>query len=296
MITLLQLKYFQVLAAQEHLTKTAEQLHVSQASLSGMISRLEEDLNVELFDRQGRNIRLNQFGRAYLEHVNMVFNELTNGKIAIENLKTNTHQRLSLAMTSSILWGNMVSDFKRLYPQYVIAQRDIQLFYFREELLSLELDVAIAGLDDFPSQGLDHTVFREEGIFLCVTPSSPLVGKKKIYLSELKDEPFISLSKDHPFRRYCDKICLMAGFVPNSVLECDYAIRPRLMQEDLGVALTTETSARTGFLGPNVYIPVADTFARRQMALYWVNGRRFSHAMTDFHNFLVERFRKPTEA
>ena len=66
MITLLQLDYFRRLAASEHITATARELYISQTALSNMLSGLEKELGVRLFDRVGRSIRLNEAGRVYL--------------------------------------------------------------------------------------------------------------------------------------------------------------------------------------------------------------------------------------
>ena len=85
MVTLTQLEYFRALAETEHVTKTAEKLHISQTALTAMIRRLEEELQTPLFRREGRNVRLNVYGRAYLEYVNAVFNELNNGKATLWN-------------------------------------------------------------------------------------------------------------------------------------------------------------------------------------------------------------------
>ena len=73
MITLLQLDYFRKLAAVEHITKTAQELRISQTALSSMIINLERELGVQLFDRSKRTIRLNDAGRLYLKYVNDVF-------------------------------------------------------------------------------------------------------------------------------------------------------------------------------------------------------------------------------
>ena len=68
---LLQLYYFKALAEREHLTATAAELYISPPSLSAAISRLETDLGVPLFDRVGRNIRLNDKGRQFYDHVKL---------------------------------------------------------------------------------------------------------------------------------------------------------------------------------------------------------------------------------
>ena len=63
---MLQLKYFVTVARLEHMTKAAEELHIAQPALSKTIARLEEDLGAPLFERQGRQIRLNPYGKAFL--------------------------------------------------------------------------------------------------------------------------------------------------------------------------------------------------------------------------------------
>lgn len=62
---LLQLQYFRTVARMEHMTKAAKELRIAQPALSKTIARLEEDLGVPLFDRQNRQIKLNEFGRAF---------------------------------------------------------------------------------------------------------------------------------------------------------------------------------------------------------------------------------------
>ena len=61
-MNLSQLYCFKILARSEHLTKAAEELNYSVPALSAIISRLENEVGVTLFDRVGRNIRLNEYG------------------------------------------------------------------------------------------------------------------------------------------------------------------------------------------------------------------------------------------
>ena len=69
-----QLKYFQTLAATEHVTQAAENLCISQPALSRSLARLEFQLGVPLFDREGRQLKLNRYGQDFLQHVNKIIN------------------------------------------------------------------------------------------------------------------------------------------------------------------------------------------------------------------------------
>lgn len=77
---LLQLYYFRTVAKNQHMTNAAEELRIAQPALSKTIARLEEDLGVPLFDRQGRSIKLNTFGQAFLRKVETALNALEDGR------------------------------------------------------------------------------------------------------------------------------------------------------------------------------------------------------------------------
>lgn len=73
---LLQLKYFKVVAEQEHITKSAKLLMVSQPYLSALVARLEEEMGGQLFNRDGRRVVLNEYGKILLHHVNEALQHL----------------------------------------------------------------------------------------------------------------------------------------------------------------------------------------------------------------------------
>jgi LysR family transcriptional activator of glutamate synthase operon len=291
MPTLLKLSYFKALAENEHLTRTAESLSVSQTALSNMIIQLEEELGVKLFDRTGRSIRLNAHGKAYLAHVNRIFDELENGRIELKNISESAEKCISMAMTSSYLWADMIGSFKKKHPSYSIRQHEDNPESYKDQLKSRVLDFVIAGKEDFPSRGLASKVIRRERIMLSVLPSHRLSGRDSVLLSELADEPFVSLPKGTPFRRFCDNLCRQAGFKPNTVMECDYMMRSKLIEYGYGVCLTTQTAADMNFLGPVCYIPLADSFAIRSISLFWISNRTMTKPVRDFYEYVIEYFR-----
>ena len=68
-MNLLQLDYFRKVAEYEHISKAAKELNIPQPSLTRVIHRLETELNVPLFTRQGRGLVLTQYGKIWLKHV-----------------------------------------------------------------------------------------------------------------------------------------------------------------------------------------------------------------------------------
>lgn len=94
----LQLQYFQAVARHEHMTNTAKELNVSQPSLSNSIQRLEKNLGVPLFERQGRNIKLNEFGKTYLQRVEQAFMELEEGQRELTDMAGLEHGVISIAV------------------------------------------------------------------------------------------------------------------------------------------------------------------------------------------------------
>ncbi len=64
------LQFFQELARTQHMSKAAENLGISQPSLSYAINKLEQELGVPLVEPDGRNIKLTAFGKTYLNYIN----------------------------------------------------------------------------------------------------------------------------------------------------------------------------------------------------------------------------------
>ena len=71
--------YFQTIAELENYTQATKKLHVSQSNLSHAMRSLEEKLGVELFEKDGRNIRLSKYGEIFLPYVNKTLDSLDEG-------------------------------------------------------------------------------------------------------------------------------------------------------------------------------------------------------------------------
>lgn len=285
MITLLQLDYFRKLAATEHITQTAKELYISQTALSSMIIGLEKELGVQLFDRSKRSIRLNQAGKLYLQYVNDVFAALDNGRSALLELTESVEKQVSVAVGTSQVWMPMVRDFRKHYPEYAIKQQNKTLEELIDSLRSMKTDFVIASADEIPDPDLEHIFLKKDSVYLCVPKTHRLAGRESVYLRELENEAYIDLPAGTPWRVYCAQLFKQAGVSIRTVLECDYSIRAALIESEFGVALTSASAYEIDRFNPNCYIPIADEFAFREMALFWNPKKYMSKAAHNFRDF-----------
>ena len=291
MITFLQLDYFRKLAATEHITKTAQELHISQTALSSMIINLEKELNVQLFDRSKRTIRLNDTGRIYLKYVNDVFNALDNGRAAVQDISMSKEQSVRLATGSSSVWTSLFHDFCKAHPKHTLKQYNHTIPQLQKALLDMTVDFVIAGENDLGVDGMESIWFKRDAVYLCVPQNHPLADRESIRMEEIKNENFISLNEASPWEAYCHWLFSCAGYTPNIILECDYTLRASLIQSNFGVALTSASAQEVDLLKPNKYIRIANEYATRNMYLYYNPSRYMSSAAKDFVEFCVNYFK-----
>ena len=290
MITLLQLEYFRKLAAVEHITKTAQELRISQTALSSMIINLEKELGVQLFDRSKRTIRLNDAGRIYLKYVNDIFTVMENGRTALKDINRSREHSIRLATGTSSVWSPLFHDFCKVYPQHSLKQSNHTIPQLERALSEMTVDFVLAGESDLHVNGVEKTWFKTDNIYLCVSESHPLADREFVYMDELKNESFISLNETAPWNAYCDWVFARAGYTPHVVLECDYTLRASLIASNFGVALTSASAREVDLLKPNRYIRVADKYAIRKMYLFHNPQQYRTRAAQDFLDFCIHYY------
>ena len=114
-----QINYFQTVAKVQHITRAAELLSISQPALSRSISRLEDELGVQLFDRKGRNIYLNRYGKMFLNRVEQSIKQIEIGKQEIWDEIHPISGTVSLSFLPSLgisLVPDILSSFQKMHP------------------------------------------------------------------------------------------------------------------------------------------------------------------------------------
>ncbi|TDF95052.1 LysR family transcriptional regulator [Paenibacillus piri] len=289
----LQLHYFQVVARHEHMTRAARELNVSQPSLSNSIQRLEQQLGLPLFVRHGRQIRLNSFGKAFLQRVDRAFLELDEGRREIQDMAGLDRGVVSLAITLPNILPVLLRDFLKLRPDVRIMQRQaISPFEMRNDLESGETDFCIS-TRPVTGPDIEWLSLVDEEIFLSVPNGHRLAGRGSIRLIEAKDEPFIAMGSGYSFRQITDEFCRAAGFEPQIAFELEeIGAVQTLVELGLGVTFTPVLTLK-GFHRPaSVPLRIREPDCRRTIGLAWHKRRFISRAAVDFRKFAVDFFKQ----
>lgn len=238
---LLQLHYFLKVAKLEHMTKAAQELRIAQPALSKTIARLEEDLGVPLFDRKGRNIRLNSFGKVYMKKVEMALMLLEEGRREIEDLAEMERGRVSLATTTHKCFSDVIGSFISLHPDVKLQITQASEKEKVQQLRNGEIDFCIT-FPPIEQVGIEGLSFLTEKILLAVPHTHRFANRSSIDLSEVADDPFICIKQGNPFRQMTDKFCQKAGFTPNIICEVDeHSAVGHFIRMGIGIAFMPET-------------------------------------------------------
>ncbi|BCL79902.1 LysR family transcriptional regulator [Ktedonobacteria bacterium brp13] len=288
---LLQLRYFQVVARHEHMTRAARELSIAQPSLSHTITHLEEELGVPLFTRKGRNIYLNQFGRAFMLRVTRILDEIEDAKRELADLSGAERGRIALAAVNISMLPEILKVFLTDHPHV-----SFRLFHHHSPrriyqlLESGELDLCVAS-PPIQQEGIITIPLITEEIFLVVPHDHPFAARRSIALAEAAHEHFISLRSGYSLRDMTDELCRQAGFEPDILVESEEpSAISRLVSTGFGVAFGSELNWRNSFDTRAVPLHITDPVCQRTIGLCWREGHYLSQAACDFRDAIIAYF------
>ena len=287
---LLQLHYFLMLAKHQHVTRTAELLHISQPALSLTIKKLESELGVPLFERKGRNIVLSHYGEAFKQYVEDAFFSLENGKQMLARIKNTDSGTLNLGLLSPYVWSELLMLFNDLHPHMNINRRSIEDHRFWDSILNGDIDFYLGGLnqlDELDTSRLDYTTLYEDNMVLLVHKDHPFANRKEIDLRECREESFINLAAETNLQQFINQMFRQAGFSPKVVMTCDYTLRDQMAADGHGVSITTQLAAQKSGIRDVAHIPISFPLVKRKLGLVWRKNRVFSDPMEKFYDVSI---------
>ncbi|MEU8925790.1 transcriptional regulator CynR [Kitasatospora sp. NPDC048545] len=228
------LRYLLAVADHGNFTRAAEELHISQPTLSQQIKQLEKTLDVQLLDRTGRTVRLTDAGAVYTDHARRALRDLAAAERAVHDVQDLTRGRLRLAVTptfTAYLVGPLAAELHTRHPGITLTVRETTQDRIETGLLTDEFDLGIAFRGPHPP-GIDATaLFTETLTLVTATPHPAAAGPLPV--RDLAERPLALLGGDFATRGHIDAYLAR------------HRVSPRIAVEATSVQALTEIVRRT---------------------------------------------------
>ncbi len=272
-----QLKLFDVLAQEMHFGRAARRLFISQPALSASLRRLEDEFGVRLFERDTRVVRITPVGDLLLRYAREVLNQVERTQGVSQALAQGKMGRIEIGF-SGLLFSpgldEVILRFRRDHPEIDIHLHEVTSQKQIEWLEAGRLDGGLVSLPQPPAD-MEHIPLLADRFVACLPVGHRLAGRKAIRATELRDEPFVFLTRERAPMTYDQLMgfCAQAGFHPKVVCAPDHVLSAaRLVAQGLGVALLPHSLADAAVAGL-VFVPVQSPPPDRYWYFVWKANR-----------------------
>lgn len=223
------IRYFVALADCLNFTHAAEKVHVTQSTLSHQIKKLEEELEVQLFERKARKVFLTEAGETFLNYASQALQNIDQGIWKLKKSSAELTGQLKIGATQSFCSGlipSCLAIFSPKYPEVKSIILELSGSVINAGLRSGELDIGVS----YRPEDLDDLWFEplyNEEMVLIVSNNHPLAKRKRIRMVELQSQQLALLTQDFSTRKMLDEYFVAANIEPIVVAETN-SIAPLL--------------------------------------------------------------------
>jgi LysR family hydrogen peroxide-inducible transcriptional activator len=208
-MTLTELKYIVAVARERHFGKAADACYVSQPTLSVAVKKLEEELDVKLFERSANEVTVTPLGEEIVRQAQSVLEQAAAIKEIAKRGKDPLTGPLTLGVIYTIgpyLLPDLVRQMINLNPQMPLILQENFTVKLLEMLRNGEIDCAILA-EPFPDAGLATAPLYDEPFLAAVPANHPLAAQTQVSTEELKRETMLLLGSGHCFRDHVLEVC-----------------------------------------------------------------------------------------
>jgi LysR family transcriptional regulator, hydrogen peroxide-inducible genes activator len=208
-MTLTELKYIVAVAREKHFGKAAEACHVSQPTLSLAIKKLEEELDLKLFERSATEVAVTPLGNEVVLQAQSVLEQAANIKEIAKRGKDPLAGALKLGVIYTIgpyLLPDLVRHVIAKTPQMPLMLQENFTVKLLELLRTGELDCAILA-EPFPDTNLAVAPLYDEPFLAAIPVDHPFTKQSSITVDQLKAETMLLLGTGHCFRDHVLEVC-----------------------------------------------------------------------------------------
>ncbi len=287
------LEYFIEVARQKSFSKAADQMHISQPSISKIIKEIEGHFGVVLFYRTTKYVELTDAGEIILEQAENIvssFKNISANLVGGSNLKSGKIRIGIPPITGLTSFSRLFGPFKRAYPNI-----NIQLFEFGSKkietgILDGTLDVGIICIPPSDQELYEMICSIQDPLRLVVHPEHPFAKCEIIDYGNLINESFVLYSNDFSLNDLIIDRCMQAGFRPNVIFETlQLELMTQLVADHFGVALLPSTVCQHLDSNALTSLSLADPPIYLQLGVAWKKERYVSHATKAWLQFVKDK-------
>lgn len=285
------MRAFFAIVEEGNISHAAQRLDVAQPALSRQMKRLEEKLNVKLFERGSRRIRLTEAGRVLYDRVENILGMVDGTVREITEIGTGAKGSVkigTITTSGAMILPELISEFHAAYPNITFEIWEAEGARIIELLDSRLIEIAITRTQ------VDNLAYE-----LLVLPNEPLVmvmnknnscGEKSdvVKLKELGGQPLIiPLRWKSIFEANCKKI----GITPNIICVSDSIVQDLLMVKmNLGMAMIPISSRKLLTDGDLIYKRLAEPEMTTHTVVSWLKNQTLSTACKNFLEMFQSKF------
>jgi DNA-binding transcriptional LysR family regulator len=286
--TIRQLQYFVAVAEQGSVSRAAQNLSISQSSVTEAIKELESDLGVSLFERHARGLTITQRGHQFLRHATKILADVSDARHSFDDEAGRVPGRLHLGVTSLVA-GYVLSDllarYRRAFPGVQVTAMEDNGDYLEHLLVGGELDVAVMVISNLRDRmALQAEILEVSPYRLWLPLGHRLASADSIAIEDIVAEPLIMLTVDE-IEENTGKLLKALGARPH------VAFRTRSVE---AVRSLVATGAGVALLPDLVYRPwslegdriesrdISGSLPVVQVGMVWRRGSSLPQAARDF--------------
>lgn len=282
-MNLYQLRYFVTLAKEEHYTKAASKLHITQPSLTHAIHSMEDELGIHLFERKGRNVILTKYGKIFLKEVEPLLLHLDD---SIEMIK-------DISQGKEMLNIGFVRRLGMSYIPSLISSFDNENISFQchtgfsynliDRLKKHQLDIVFCSYVE--DSNIEFIPVVEQVFYVIVSLEHPLAKYDEIDLKEIENLPFIAFTKSSGIRPMIDHLLQNSQINPNITMEIEEdEVVGGFVGYNLGVAIVPDMAVYD--LLPVKKIKIKDLKDKQIFYMAYLKEREKSKAFLEFVDYV----------
>ncbi|MDA8233655.1 MAG: selenium metabolism-associated LysR family transcriptional regulator [Clostridia bacterium] len=288
------LKVFQAVAKNLSYSLAAEELFVSQPTVSIQVKKLEDDLGIDLFEQLGKKIYLTEAGEVLYAYANRIFSLAADAETEVRELQGLRRGRLVLGASTTpgiYMLPSLLGTFLEQYPKIDYSLQVSNSHRVQEQILANQLDCGIVGEEIRLNPLLVVEPLYEDELQVIVAKAHPLAGQGHLLLEELLEQRLILRERGSSTREVLEEKVLGQGRTLKVSLQLDSieAIKQAVVA-NLGVSIVSKLSVESEITaGRLAMLRIQDLELVRKINLVYHREKRLSPIVKEFIKHLCTR-------